>query len=171
VRQFAIIILALLISLSLGCNEKRNEEIAALQSEIEALKKESKELKEELARLEEFMKAQKKFWDAQTKFKEDRDKALKLRDINITLARIRDIAVSLEMYRVENSKYPNNLTKLKEDYLSSIPLVDSWKNEILYIFDETNQQYQLISKGADREIDTDDDIIYAQGSFLKTGSP
>jgi len=170
VRQFAIILLALLVSLSLGCNQKRDEEIAALQSEIEALKKENKELKKELAQMEEFMKAQKKLLEAQNKFKNNREKALKLKDINITLANMRNIVTAIEMYRVENGEYPNTLTKLQPDYISSLPLADPWENEILYILNEANQEYQLISKGADGESDTDDDIIYAQGRFVKTGN-
>lgn len=167
-RTFAIVILILVLTIFLGCNKERDEEIADLQIELQQLKKENKELKEQLARLEEYIKAQKKLLQAQEKFKNEREKAMKLRNINITLANMRNMVTALEMYHAEHNSYPDSLLKLQPDYIISIPLVDSWENEIIYILDEANQEYQLISKGADGEIDTDDDIIYSRGRFVKT---
>ena len=88
-----------------------------------------------------------------------------------TGADLRTIATALEAYRRERGSYVQADTgsalidHLAPRYLSSIIRLDAWSHELSYKGSATG--YRLISPGADGKLDTDDDIVFENGSLVK----
>jgi uncharacterized coiled-coil protein SlyX len=172
-KKFTIIFLLLILALFLACHSnidteiaKKEKEITTLKAQVVELKKENDTLAKKLSELVKVVEAQKKILDAYNNFDEDKFKAMKARDINITLAKMRNIITALNMYYANNNEYPYGLEELQPNNTSPIPLIDAWENEILYLIDIEHREFQLISRGADGEIYTSDDIQYVKGEYL-----
>jgi DNA gyrase/topoisomerase IV subunit A len=172
-RKFIIIFLLLVLTLFLACSRKidqsvakKEKEIAALKAHIAELRKENESLGKSLSEQKKVVEAQRKTLDAYKKFDKSKFDAMKARDINITLAKMRNIITALEMYFANNNKYPNSLEALQTDYISSAHLVDAWDNGFFYSIDHEHREFQLVSTGADGEIHTSDDVKYVKGQYL-----
>jgi hypothetical protein len=95
---------------------------------------------------------------------------LEMSNMTITRSDIRLVVTGLEIFRAEKGYYPNNLQKLLPDYVPSASVfTDSWGNELVYSTKENAGNFQVASKGKDKLINTDDDIVYADGKFAKPG--
>jgi regulator of replication initiation timing len=172
-RKFTNVFLLLILALFLACHRNidteitnKEKEITTLKAQIADLKRENNTLAKKVSELEIVVEAQKKILDAYNKFDKDKFKAMKARDINITLAKMKNIITALNMYYANNNVYPYGLEELQPNYTSSMPLIDAWENKILYLIDIEHREFQLISKGADGEIYTSDDIQYVKGEYL-----
>ncbi|MBK3332299.1 type II secretion system major pseudopilin GspG [Persephonella atlantica] len=92
--------------------------------------------------------------------------------IKTTKVQLKEIKRALEMYRIDNGRYPTTEQGLKalvekptteplpkkwKQYLESVPK-DGWGNEFIYIYPSDKHPFELKSKGADGELETDDDI-------------
>lgn len=88
----------------------------------------------------------------------------------IICVQMKGIAQALKLYKIENSSYPTTEEGLKvlvqkryfED--NKLPL-DSWQNQFIYLSNQNS--FEIISLGADKKEDGDDDIYYfktCQGS-------
>lgn len=89
-----------------------------------------------------------------------------------TITNIGQLKQGLEMYRLDNSRYPTTEQGLKalvekpttdptpsrwKQYLPEIPK-DGWGNDFAYICPATKAPYEIRSAGQDGKLDTDDDI-------------
>jgi hypothetical protein len=93
-------------------------------------------------------------------------KVLEMSNINLTKSNMHQVITGLEVFRAEKGYYPSNLQQLQPDYVhSAAVLKDGWGNELVYTIKENDWDFQLVSKGKDRLINTADDIIFADGKF------
>lgn len=78
---------------------------------------------------------------------------------------MKSIAQTLKMYKLDTSSYPQTEEGLKllveKKYFEdgNIPK-DSWGNEFIYL--QTNDSFDLISFGADKKENSEDDIYYSK---------
>jgi hypothetical protein len=172
-RKSIIIFLLLVLTLFFACGRKidqsvakKEKEVTALKAHIVELRKENESLVKRLSELKKVVEAQRKTLNAYKKFDKSKFDAMKARDINITLAKMRNIIKALETYFANNNKYPGSLEELQTDYISSAHLVDAWDNGFFYIIDHEHREFQLVSNGADGEIHTSDDVKYVKGQYL-----
>ncbi len=172
-KKFTIIFLLLILALFLACHRnidteitKKEKEITTLKAQVAELKKENETLGKKLFELEKVVEEQKKILDAYNKFDKDKFKAMKARDVNLTLSKMKNIIIALNMYYANNNELPYGLEELQPNHTSPMPRIDAWENEILYLIDIEHREFQLISKGADGEIYTSDDIQYVKGEYL-----
>lgn len=111
-----------------------------------------------------------------------------------TAADMRSIATAVEAYATDHNDYPRarDITDLARfvspTYIRSMPEKDGWGTPFLYVISENQQQYRIVSGGADRRIDfaneqqqlfdekpgqqriADDrgaDLVYQNGAFLQ----
>ena len=111
-----------------------------------------------------------------------------------TMADMRTLATAVESYNVDNNVYPTaacpnsaftatgaQLTEtsfpgLTPTYLAEPPRIDGWGRYFYYYLDSANFQYNIRSLGRDGALssvncgtttDFNDDIVYADGSFVQ----
>jgi len=110
-----------------------------------------------------------------------------------TMADMRAIGTTCEVYAVDNNVYPagqrlSDIVALVEPiYIKKLPLRDAWGNEFIYLTDSEMKNYWIISYGADgrkeervygpdgKPIEEEkhstnnpnSDIIFSSGSFLR----
>jgi general secretion pathway protein G len=112
-----------------------------------------------------------------------------------TMSDIRNLAIAVESYNVDNNNYPTaatcatapaasavgsgSFTLLKPTYIAQPPTTDGWGNPLNYGVDNTNQSYAITSFGRDKAVgggggtgcgtttDFNADIIYSNGTFLQ----
>ncbi len=92
--------------------------------------------------------------------------------IETTKVQLKEVKRALEMYRIDNGRYPTTEQGLKalvqkpttepipkkwKQYLEAVPK-DAWDNELIYIYPSENHPFELKSKGPDGELGTEDDI-------------
>ena len=97
-----------------------------------------------------------------------------------TIADMRSIAISLEIYQIDYAKYPQsgaaNLLSLEPKYMRSVPLNDGWLAPFGYATGASRNFYSLGSGGSDRSTPDwstapgtthsfTDDIILYNGTF------
>jgi len=74
---------------------------------------------------------------------------------------MKSIAQALKMYKIDNSSYPSTEEGLPIKYFEDEKLPkDSWGNNYIYTFDENN--FDLISLGANKKEGGEDDIYYSK---------
>lgn len=95
-------------------------------------------------------------------------------DAKLTQTRVNigQLKQALEMYKIDNNRYPTTEQGLKalvtkpttdptpnkwKQYLSEIPR-DAWGNDFTYISPDTKAPYLVRSAGPDGKLDTEDDI-------------
>ena len=113
-----------------------------------------------------------------------------------TMSDIRNLAIAIESYNVDNNNYPtaatcaaapnadktldsSSFSLLKPTYIAQPPSSDGWGNPLNYGVDNANQSYALTSFGRDKKTgggggtgcgtttDFNADIIYSNGTFLQ----
>lgn len=81
--------------------------------------------------------------------------------IKITCVQMKSISQALKMYKIDNSSYPSTEDGLPSNYFEDKKLPkDSWGNNYIYTYDEEN--FDLISLGANKKEGGDDDIYYSK---------
>lgn len=84
---------------------------------------------------------------------------------------MRNTATALEMYRIDNDRYPSSDegTKLLEkgSFINHVPEEDLWENQYSYSSDGNNYTYQ--SSGVDGKSGTEDDIVFQNGTMTADG--
>lgn len=97
---------------------------------------------------------------------------------NMTVASIRALATSLEMYQVDEGYFPKHPQAmpfadidLPDDYFSIDVTRDGWDHPILYLSDEAGENYLLLSYGNDgrpgfSDSDFDEDIAFMNGWLI-----
>lgn len=84
----------------------------------------------------------------------------------IVCIQMKSVAETIKMYRLDNSEYPRTEEGLKvlisKNYFEDgrIPK-DAWTNEFIYILVDNNN-FELISLGADKKENTQDDIYFSK---------
>lgn len=92
--------------------------------------------------------------------------------IDATKVQIKSLQSALELYRLDNARYPTTEQGLKaltekptsepmptkwRKYIDEIPK-DQWNNEYIYVAPGTKGPYDIISAGQDGKAGTEDDI-------------
>lgn len=89
-----------------------------------------------------------------------------------TKEEMRDIATALEIYNAYDNYYPTTKQGLNEltskGYIKNLSTHDLWDNPYSYISDGI--KYTLQSNGVDKELGTDDDIVFEDGVMTAVGS-
>jgi hypothetical protein len=80
---------------------------------------------------------------------------------NATLKEGNKIVFALQDYKESKAQFPMSISEL----IGSIPVrkgwqTDSWGEAYIYEVEDNNQRYKLLSKGKDRILGTEDDIIF-----------
>lgn len=80
---------------------------------------------------------------------------------NATLEEGNKIVSALQNYQKSKGQFPTNISEL----IGSIPVrtgwrIDSWGEAYFYEIEDNNQKYKLLSKGKDRILGTEDDIVF-----------
>ncbi len=80
---------------------------------------------------------------------------------NATLEEGNKIVSALQNYKESKGQFPMNISEL----IGSIPVrkgwrTDSWGEAYIYDIEDKNQGYKLFSKGKDRILGTEDDIVF-----------
>ena len=79
----------------------------------------------------------------------------------ITCVQMKSIGQALKMYKIDNSSYPSTEEGLPVKYFEDEKLPkDSWGNNYIYTFDEND--FEIISLGANKKEGGDDDIYYSK---------
>ncbi len=85
---------------------------------------------------------------------------------------MRNTATALEIFRIDNDRYPlteEGIISLEENgYLKEVPENDLWKNQFAYV-SEDGYSYTFMSYGVDGKKNTDDDIIFSNGTMIADG--
>jgi len=87
----------------------------------------------------------------------------------IACIQMKSVGQALKMYKIDNSKYPTTEEKLdilaKKNYFedNNIPK-DPWSNNYIYTSNEEENNFELISLGADIKEGGGDDIYYSKCS-------
>lgn len=77
----------------------------------------------------------------------------------ITKEKITNITTILESEKKQLGKYPSTLKKIiRNNPLRKNIILDYWKNEFVYTVSKNSLNYQLVSLGKDRILNTSDDI-------------
>ena len=95
-----------------------------------------------------------------------------------TMADMRSIGESLEIYQIDFNRYPDAIAHLNPDYMFNPPANDAWGTQYQYDLDtSTNQLYSVTSFGRDGGPTAhsgdpithtfDDDIIFSMGQFTQ----
>ena len=94
-----------------------------------------------------------------------------------TMADMRSIGESLEIYQIDFNRYPPSMPDLNPDYMFNPPANDAWGTPYQYDLDaQTFQLYSITSWGRDGGTTTatenpthrfDDDIIFSMGQFTQ----
>jgi type II secretory pathway pseudopilin PulG len=101
---------------------------------------------------------------------ENAKKALEMSNISLTRVNMQHVITGLEIFQVQKGYFPSDLQKLLPDYVPSAGVFkDAWGNELVYTTNENAGDFQLVSKGKDRLINTPDDIVFANGKFTMPG--
>lgn len=87
----------------------------------------------------------------------------------LTCIQMKSVGQVLKMYKIDNSSYPTTEEKLdilaKNKYFEDGKLPkDSWANNFIYISNEDEKSFELISFGADKKEGGSDDIYYSKCS-------
>ena len=89
-----------------------------------------------------------------------------------TESMMRNTATALEIFRIDNDRYPlteDGIISLEENgYLKEVPENDLWKNQFAYV-SEDGYSYTLRSYGVDGTENTDDDIVFSNGTMIADG--
>jgi len=84
---------------------------------------------------------------------------------------MRTAATALEMFKIDNDSYPSTdegIGLLKDDgYIKNIPEEDFWGNQYRYSSDGSSYTYR--SFGVDGEAETEDDIVFQNGTMVADG--
>lgn len=81
--------------------------------------------------------------------------------IRTTETRLTTISAALSEYNLNVNEYPVSLEELiTADYLEDKPLEDSWGEKLIYVVPSFREgkEFDLISKGPDKQYNTNDDI-------------
>jgi len=94
-----------------------------------------------------------------------------------TMADMRSIGESLEIYQIDFNVYPDLISWLDPDYMRNPPVDDAWNTVWTYSVDgTTKQEYSVRSLGRDGTNDGggagiihdfDDDIVFSMGQFTR----
>ncbi len=94
-----------------------------------------------------------------------------------TMADMRSIGESLEIYQIDFNRYPPTIADLNPDYMFNPPAYDAWGTAYQYDLESTTYQlYSVTSWGRDGGQtstvagiihDFDDDIIFSMGQFTR----
>ena len=87
--------------------------------------------------------------------------------IEITMLDMKSIGMAMELYSIDYIVYPENIEQL-HPYIENPPTSDAWRNEFVYKVSSDKQNYELISKGPDGKLNTEDDIVFSMGLFTKS---
>ena len=85
-----------------------------------------------------------------------------------TMKDMRALGEAIEIYHIDLDVYPDNIDQLHPDYMRNPPKLDAWRNEFVYNVSSDKQNYELISKGPDGKLNTEDDIVISKGLFTKS---
>ena len=78
-----------------------------------------------------------------------------------TMTEGHQIATAIMEYHETYGKYPESINDLTKSYpLRAGWIRDSWKEPYIYELFENEGKFRVISKGRDRKLGTDDDIIF-----------
>lgn len=146
---------SIMILLLVACGVPK-EEFAKLEKDVEYLRKEVDEISKKI----ELMESVGVF--AQLKRTIQTEKAVR------TMQDMRSMGEAIEIYQIDFSVYPDTIDKLNPDYMRDPPKFDAWDNEYVYKVSSDKQNYELISKGPDGMLDTEDDIVFSDGQFTKS---
>ena len=110
-----------------------------------------------------------------------------------TMSDMRNLAIAIESYNVDNNQYPTattcpsfpdstfatlssgSFTLLKPTYIANPPYSDGWGHFYYYSVDNTNNNYSIASSGRDTATatvtcgtttDFNADIVYSNGTFI-----
>ena len=80
---------------------------------------------------------------------------------NATMEEGNKIVSALYHYQENKGRFPRSISEL----IGNIPIragwrTDSWGERYIYEVEENNQRYKLVSKGKDRILGTEDDIVF-----------
>ncbi len=78
--------------------------------------------------------------------------------IQVSMQVLQTTAGAVELYKTDNGQYPNNLKELGRDY--TYYSFDHFMNPVQYTLSGDNNSYELRTAGVDKELDTEDDLIY-----------
>ena len=79
-----------------------------------------------------------------------------------TEKKMEEVSTLLEAEKKQFGIYPSKLnTIIRNNPLRKDLALDNWKNPFVYTISEDGKNYQLISKGGDRKLNTKDDIFYS----------
>jgi len=131
------------------------EEFAKLEKDVEYLKKEVDEISKKIDLMESFGVFSELERATQT------DKSMR------TMQDMRSIGEAVEIYQIDFNVYPDTIDQLHPDYMKNPPKFDAWDNEYVYKVSSNKKNYELISKGADGKLNTEDDIVFSDGQFTK----
>ena len=84
-----------------------------------------------------------------------------------TMEDMRIVGEAMEIYHIDLDDYPDTIDQLHPDYTRDPPKFDAWRNEFVYKVSSDKQNYELISKGPDGKLNTEDDIVFSDGQFTK----
>ncbi len=81
------------------------------------------------------------------------------------------IGGAIDLFYLENRSLPKSLDELtqpsgksNEPFMKSIPM-DPWKEQYEYkIVNQKSREFQITSAGADRQMGTDDDIVFPEST-------
>ena len=80
-----------------------------------------------------------------------------------TGTRLKSFKKIADMYKASNGSYPKTfdifIDEMFENDQKEINKTDAWGNKIIYRYDSSDDVYEFISCGADKTLDTEDDII------------
>jgi len=93
-----------------------------------------------------------------------------------TMADMRSIGESLEIYQIDFNVYPNLIAHLNPNYMRNPPAQDAWNHNYVYTLGANSQEYSVRSLGRDGANDGggvaithdfDDDIVFSNGQFSR----
>jgi len=79
--------------------------------------------------------------------------------IELSKQLLQQTAGSLELYKTNFGNYPENLEELAENEYFYYP-IDHFMNPVQYTLSADKSSYELRTAGVDKELNTEDDLIY-----------
>jgi hypothetical protein len=90
---------------------------------------------------------------------------------NLAQTQLNSLVKSIELYKIQNGKYPNNLEKLadEDDSVIIFDPTQSPSENSFFIYQNLGNKYLLFSRGTDKIKNTKDDIYPEISITRKTG--